>query len=72
MRVRLGYVAIALGLPKTTSSSSVTYTYYQKLTTKEEKLNKLKKVSYSNILDLRKILEYNIKNNIHPELFTEL
>ena len=46
MRVRLGYVAIALGHPKTTSSSSVTYTYYQKLTTKEEKLNKLKKVSY--------------------------
>lgn len=65
MRVRLGYVSIALGLPKTTSSSNVTYTYYQKLTTEEEKLNKLKKVSYSNIVDLRKILKYNIQNNIH-------
>lgn len=65
MKVRLGYVSIALGLPKVTSSSKVTYTYYQKLTTKEEKLNKLKKVSYSNIMDLKKILEYNIKNNIH-------
>lgn len=65
MRVRLGYVSIALGLPKTTSSSNVTYTYYQKLTTEEEKLNKLKKVSYSNIVDLGKILKYNIQNNIH-------
>lgn len=65
MRIRLGYVAIALGLPKTTSSSNVTYTYYQKMITEKEKLNKLKQVSYSNIIDLRKILEYNIKNNIH-------
>jgi len=65
LRVRLGYVAIALGLPKVTSSSNVTYTYYKKLVAKEEKINKLKKVSYSNIVDLKKILEYNIKNNIH-------
>ncbi len=65
MRVRLGYVAIALGLPKVTSSSSVTYTYYQKLNTEEERINKLKKVSYSNIMDLIKILKYNIEHEIH-------
>lgn len=65
MRVRLGYVAIALGLPNVTSSSSVTYTYYKKLTNEEERINRLKKVSYSNIMDLKKILEYNIENNIH-------
>lgn len=65
MRVRLGYVAIALNLPKVTSSSNVTYTFYKKLTTEEEKLNKLKKVSYSNILDLKRILEYNVENDIH-------
>lgn len=65
MRVRLGYVAIALGLPKVTSSSNVTYTYYQKLDSEEKRMNKLKQVSYSNILDLKKILEYNIQNNIH-------
>lgn len=64
MRVRLGYVAIALGLPKVTSSSNVTYTYYQKLS-EEERVNKLRQVTYSNITDLRKILEYNIKNKIH-------
>lgn len=65
MKVRLGYVAISLNLPNVTSSSNVTYTFYKKLTTKEEKLNKLKKVSYSNIMDLKKILEYNVENEIH-------
>lgn len=65
MRVRLGYVSIALGLPKVTSSSNITYTYYQKLLNEEKRIKKLKEVSYSNILDLKKILEYNIENNIH-------
>jgi UV DNA damage endonuclease len=65
MRVRLGYVAIALGLPKVTSSSNVTYTYYNKLATKEKQLDKLKQISLSNIEDLKKILNYNIKHKIH-------
>ncbi|MCR1897384.1 UV DNA damage repair endonuclease UvsE [Irregularibacter muris] len=65
MRVRLGYVAIALELPKVTSSSNVTYTYYQKLNTEEKRLDKLKQISYSNTQDLKKILEYNIEREIH-------
>lgn len=65
MRVRLGYVAIALKLPKVSASSNVTYTYYNKLSSEKEKLNKLKQVTYSNFVDLKKILEYNIKNKIH-------
>lgn len=65
MRIRLGYVAIALNLPNVTSSSSVTYTNYQKLITEEQKLNKLKKVTLSNLDDLYKILQYNIKYQIH-------
>ena len=35
MRIRLGYVAIALNLPKVTSSSTVTYSRYSKLNTEE-------------------------------------
>lgn len=65
MRIRLGYVAIALNLPKVTSSSTVTFTNYQKLPNDEQKLNKLKQVTLSNLNDLYKILEYNIENNIH-------
>ncbi|MDR7870918.1 MAG: UV DNA damage repair endonuclease UvsE [Tissierellaceae bacterium] len=65
MIVRLGYVAIALGLPKVTSSSSVTFSNYQKIYSEEERISKLKQVTYSNILDLLKILDYNLKNKIH-------
>jgi UV DNA damage endonuclease len=65
MRIRLGYVAIALKLPKVTSSSTVTYSRYSKIISEEEKLRKLKEVTLSNLNDLQKILEYNIKNNIH-------
>lgn len=65
MRVRLGYVSIALNLPKTTSSSTVTYTRYSKMKTDKEKINKLKEVTKSNLDDLEKILRYNIENEIH-------
>jgi UV DNA damage endonuclease len=65
MRVRLGYVAIALNLPKVTSSSSVTYTNYQKLSNEEQKLNKLKQVTLSNLDDLYKILQYNLEHQVH-------
>lgn len=65
MIIRLGYVAIALNLPKVTSSSTVTYTNYQKLASDEQKLNKLKQVTLSNFDDLSKILSYNIEHYIH-------
>lgn len=65
MRIRLGYVSIALKLPKITSSSTVTYTNYQKQMNEEKKLNKLKQVTLSNLDDLYKIFEYNVENNIH-------
>lgn len=62
MIVRLGYVAISKALDKVTSSSTITYTNYEKLENKEEKLDLVIK---SNFEDLEKILNYNIKNNIH-------
>ncbi|MDP4144774.1 MAG: UV DNA damage repair endonuclease UvsE [Bacillota bacterium] len=65
MQIRFGYVAIALNLPKVTSSSTVTYTTYQKLGNYEKKLEKLKKVTLTNLDDLYKILNYNVDNNIH-------
>lgn len=65
MKIRLGYVAIALALEKVTSSSTLTYSRYQKLNTDSERLSKLKEVTYSNIEALEKILRYNIENDIH-------
>ena len=65
MIVRLGYVAIALNLKNTTSSSTVTYATYNKLKNEEERLRKLKSITFSNMDDLTTILNYNIENNIH-------
>lgn len=62
MFIRLGYVAITNTLENITSSSNLTYTTYQNLPNKEEKLHK---VILSNLTDLKKIIIYNIKNNIH-------
>ena len=57
MRVRLGYVAISKALgKKVTSSSTVTFTNYNKITTPEKKLEKLKLVSSSNLNDLETII----------------
>lgn len=65
MRVRLGYVSIALNLPKTTSSSNVTYTLYKKLPSEEKQLEKLKTTTSNNLNNLYKILNYNVEKQIH-------
>lgn len=62
MIVRLGYVALSKALDGVTSSSTVTYTNYKTIDNKEDKLDLVIK---SNLEDLKKILNYNIKNNIH-------
>lgn len=65
MKVRLGYVCIALKLKDTTSSSPVTFKSYTKIVSQEERLTKLKKVTLSNLNALRNILKYNVRNDIH-------
>ena len=60
MIVRLGYVAISNCL-NVNSSSPYTYTEYLK----SKDLDKLDRVIVSNLTGLEKIIDYNIKNNIH-------
>ena len=62
MKVRLGYVAITKTLDNITSSSPLSYTIYKNLENKNECLYKVIK---SNLSDLKEIIIYNIKNNIH-------
>lgn len=61
MIIRLGYACISETLNGVTSSSSYTYTNYMK----EQDKNKLDRVIKSNLVDLEKIIDYNIANNIH-------
>ncbi len=63
MKVRLGYVAIPLTLD-ITCSSTITYTNYQKLS-KVEQRQKLDALIRSNLADLKKVLLYNQRNEIH-------
>ncbi|MHC1685456.1 MAG: UV DNA damage repair endonuclease UvsE [Clostridiaceae bacterium] len=66
MKIRFGYVSIALKLgEKSTTSSSVTFANYQKQIGEEKKLNKLKVATRSNLDNLKKIFLYNIENQIH-------
>lgn len=65
MKIRLGYVAIALKLDKVTSSSPVTYKKYSSLDSKREQLSLLTRVTKSNLMDLIKILNYNAEQEIH-------
>lgn len=61
LKIRLGYVSITNALNET-ASSTITYSNYQKIENKYEKLDEL---VVSNLKSLKEIINYNIKNNIH-------
>jgi len=63
MNIRLGYACITKTLD-ITSSHTITYTNYKKLS-KEEQYKKLTEITTLNLNNLEQILIYNIKNNIH-------
>ncbi len=62
MKIRLGYACLTKTLDKVTSSSSLSYTNYNKIENREEKLHL---TILSNLNDLEKIIDYNIANHIH-------
>lgn len=62
MRIQLGYVAISKTLENITTSSTLTYTEYQKI---KHPVQKLEQVIVSNLEALKEIITYNGKNNIH-------
>lgn len=63
MIIRLGYVGISKTLD-ITSSKTISYTNFLKLKEKE-RLEKIDNIIVSNLTNLEKIIDYNIKNNIH-------
>jgi len=60
MIIRLGYVSICKTL-NITSSKTITYTNYKK----DYDNNKIDNIIKENLDNLNKIIDYNIKNNIH-------
>ena len=62
MLIRLGYVAISKSLDNVTSSHSLSYNNFLK---SEKDISKIYERIESNLKDLEKIIDYNIKNNVH-------
>ena len=62
MIIRLGYVSLSKTLDDITTSHTISYSNYLK---ELEKENKLDKIIRLNLESLDKIIDYNIKNNIH-------
>ena len=62
MKIRLGYACISNAI-KDTSSSNLTYSYFKKLGNLG--YDKLESVITSNLKSLKKILKYNVKNDIY-------
>ncbi len=59
MKFRLGYVAMTLNLEDCSPSGMLTYTAYEKLSSEESKLFRLRKVADKNLLNTLRILRYN-------------
>ncbi len=64
MKIRLGYACLPITLEKVTASSTMTYSYYQKLETTGLAISRLNEIILSNFNDLKKIIHYNYKNDI--------
>ena len=60
MKIRLGYVSISKTL-ELTCSKTITYTNFKK----DDNFNKIDEIIVENLNNLEKIIDYNIKNNIH-------
>lgn len=69
MKIRFGYVANALGLWDASPSKTLTFTRYSALP-KEERLEKLKAVTARNIYNTKRILYYNLANEIELYRFS--
>lgn len=61
MKIKLGYACISKTLSNVTTSSTITYTTFQK----DKDYKKIDTAIKSNLNALKEILTYNIKNNIH-------
>lgn len=71
MKIRFGYVAMALGLWDASPSKTLTFARYSALP-KNERLEKLKSVTAQNLQHTKRILYYNIAHEIELYRFSSL
>jgi len=70
MRVRFGYVAIALDVPEGSPNKTVTIKNLEKITDVEARISRLCRITRENLSTTLRILRYNAGNQIHVYRFT--
>ena len=63
MIIRFGYVSTAISLWEASPSRTLTFTRYSKMTA-EERMDKLKSLTYQNLLSTERMVHYNIAHEI--------
>jgi UV DNA damage endonuclease len=70
MRVRFGYVAIALNIAEGSPNKSVTVKTLEKITDPEGRIHRLRRLTRENLANTLRILRYNSAHDIHVYRFT--
>lgn len=70
MRVRFGYVAIALNIAEGSPNKTVTATALSKIDDPEVRINRLRRLTRENLNNTLRILRYNAAHGIHVYRFT--
>lgn len=64
MRIRFGYVAMAIDLHNCSPSKTINFSQFNKIQDDDVKLYKLKKITEQNLINTKRILLYNVAHNI--------
>lgn len=70
MRVRFGYVAIALGVLEGSPNKTVTVKTIEKIADPEGRINRIRRLTRENLATTLRILKYNAGYNVHMYRFT--
>ncbi|WP_067724982.1 UV DNA damage repair endonuclease UvsE [Oceanobacillus damuensis] len=62
--VRLGYSAISTHLKNSSTSKTMTYTRFLQIKDREAAIHKLEEISNANLMNLLRLLRYNVANDI--------
>lgn len=63
--VRLGYVAMSMGMENASPSKTMTFTQFQKIEDRAAAKHKLERIALENLENTHRILKHNLFNDIH-------
>jgi UV DNA damage endonuclease len=70
MRIRFGYVAIALAVPQGSPNKTVTVKTLEKIKEPQDRLNRLRRITAENLATTLRVLRYNAAHGIYVYRFT--